>query len=268
MSLNALLLSHDPVLLSALRRGLDEFSARIELCGNAAVAVEMLPKRKFELIVIDCDDVDGGSSVLRGMRKHPSNRNSIVLAMVHEHTTAREAMEMGANFTLEKPLSHDRLMRCLRAAYPLVVREQRRCYRHTVEQSVMINVGSGPELRLRMLNLSEGGMLVQVQAQHQKEFATGKQVRFRFQLPDTATWMEGKAQVMWVRNEDRAGLQFSTIPQGQRLELVHWVSNRIMQDSPVPLTLAPQPPAPATRPANQSTPARAVGGDRTMFAIA
>jgi len=237
MALNTLLLSQDPALLAMMRRSLDELSARIETCSGAAAASELIARRKFQFIVVDCDDVESAPSVLRGLRNNPSNKGSIVLAVVHEHTSQRDAFEWGANFVLEKPIVQDRLLRCMRAAYPLLMRELRRCHRHAMDISVMLQLGVGPETRARLLDLSEGGMLVHAPSQ----LTQGNTARFRFLLPETDIWLEGKGQIMWSNDQGRAGLQFVTLAQAMRVELANWLVARIGQDSPQPIKLTPGP---------------------------
>jgi len=243
MALNTLLLSQDPALLALMRRSLDELNARIETCSGAAAASELIARRKFQFIVVDCDGVESAPSVLRGLRNNPSNKYSIVLAVVHEHTSQREAFEWGANFVLEKPIANDRLLRCMRAAYPLLMRELRRCHRHAMDISVMLQLGVGAETRARVLDLSEGGMLVQTPTQ----VPQGNTVRFRFLLPETDVWLEGKAHITWSNDQGRTGLQFVTMGQALRVELANWLGARISLDSPKPpaLTPGPQPVRPA-----------------------
>src|SRR5512140_1571433 len=102
MALDALLLCRDPGLLLVMRRGLEELGIRPEVCSTAPAASQILAHRKFEAIIVDCDGVEGGREVLRSLRTVPSNKNSIVFAVVHKVTSLRDAFEMGANFVLDK----------------------------------------------------------------------------------------------------------------------------------------------------------------------
>ena len=234
MPLNALLLTRDPALQLMLRRGFDDLGTRLETCASATAASDLIAKHKFEAVIVDCDDVESGEALLRGLRSHPSNKFSIVVAVVNGHTTVPEAFELGANFVLEKPVANDRLLRCLRAAHPLMIREQRRCYRHALDISVMLQLGPGPEARARLLNLSEGGMAIHSHASLTK----AAQIRFRFMLPESDMWVEGKAEVLWASSEGRAGLQFLPLPQKLRVELGNWLASRLQQP-PKPPTAMP-----------------------------
>jgi CheY-like chemotaxis protein len=236
MALEALLISRDSALLAMFRRSLEELAVKVEASSGAAAASQMMARRKFEAIVVDCDDVDGGRNVLRSLRGMPTHKNTIVFAVVGKTTTLREAFEAGANFVLEKPVALDRLVRSLRAAHPLMARERRRSFRHTIDAPVTLQLGAGPEIRARGADLSEGGLAVFTPTRLQP----GNVPRFCFMLPDTAICLEGKAQVVWSQEQGHAaGLQFVMMRHDLRLELANWLASRIEQAQVVIPILAP-----------------------------
>ena len=249
MALEALLLCPDANLLLTLRRSLDEIAVKTTVCNGAAAANELLTRRKFEAIVIDCDDCEGARNLLRSLRSLPSNKNSIVFAITGGKTTMHEAFEAGANFVLEKPVAADRLTRSFRAAHSLMARERRRSFRHTIDASVLLQRGATPEQRVRAADLSEGGIAVFAQS----PLPQGSVVSFRFVLPDSAVCLEGKAQVVWSHEQGRAGLQFQTMRQDLRLELATWLAARIEREQPVytpQVALAPPAPRASAAPRN------------------
>lgn len=233
MPLAALLLSRDPGLLSVVRRGLEDLAIRPEICPTAAAASEALSRKKFEAIILDVDDTDGGRNLLRTLRTMPSNRNSIVFAVLHNTTTVRDAFEAGMNFAWEKPVTADRVLRSLRAAHSLMVRERRRAFRQPIDTSVMLQPGPGPEMRARGIDLSEGGMAVMTP--ERERLKTGCVVRFRFMLPDTSVWLDGKAMVIWSIDR-RAGIQFQTVRNDMRVELAQWLGARLDQEPTLTVT--------------------------------
>jgi hypothetical protein len=239
MALEALLLCHDASLLPTLRRSLDEIAVKSTVCSGAASANQLLTRRKFEAIVIDCDDCEGARNLLLSLRNVPSNKNSIVFAITRGKTTVNEAFGAGANFVLEKPVAADRLTRSLRAAHSLMARERRRSFRHTIDASVLLQLGASPEVRARAADVSEGGMAVFVTPPLPK----GSVITFRFVLPESAVCLEGKAQVVWSQEQGRAGLQFQTMRQDLRLDLATWLATRIEREQPLytPMSAPPQP---------------------------
>src|SRR5437870_3358721 len=105
---------------------------------RSAVGSEILLSEKFDAVIVDCDDLQGGLEVLQELRKGTSNRNSVAFAILNGKTTASQAFQMGANFVLQKPISPLNSMRCFNAALGFMYREQRRYFRHPVEMPIVI----------------------------------------------------------------------------------------------------------------------------------
>ena len=63
-------------------------------------------QKKFDAVIIDCDDLRGGLGVLQGLRATPSNKNSVTFAVLNgKKTTTQQALcEVGVNFVLQKPI--------------------------------------------------------------------------------------------------------------------------------------------------------------------
>ena len=110
----------------------------------------------------------------------------------------------------------------------------------------MLDLGPGPEVRARGVNLSEGG----VRVISPSTLANGTWVHFRFMLPDTDVWIDGRAQVVWSKAQGRAGLQFATLRNDLRVELGQWLATRLDQEvSHMPLSAASEIPRPRRSPA-------------------
>src|SRR5579871_6467955 len=96
MILDSLLLSRDQQAISVLRPALEKFCIDVEVCRGTHSGEEILRTEKFDAIVVDCDDLDGGLEVLENIRKSPSNKNSVTFALVNGKTTTNRASEIGA----------------------------------------------------------------------------------------------------------------------------------------------------------------------------
>ncbi|MGC1373354.1 MAG: response regulator, partial [Candidatus Sulfotelmatobacter sp.] len=106
MSLESLLLSHDPDVVRILRPTLEKLSIQVELCQEAKKASEILGTSKFDAVIVDCDDVNGGIEVLRELRATASNNSSVAFAVLNgKKTTTQQAFGMGVNFVLQKPVT-------------------------------------------------------------------------------------------------------------------------------------------------------------------
>ena len=68
MNLDSLLISRDPGLLEVLRLTLEKISVDVEVCPESRRARDLLVKRKFDAVIIDCDDLQGAVEILQDLR--------------------------------------------------------------------------------------------------------------------------------------------------------------------------------------------------------
>src|SRR5215469_4365833 len=77
VNLESLLISRDAALLGVLRPTLEKLSVEVEVCSGAQTGGDLLGKRKFDAVIVDCDDMQGGIDILKGLRKTQSNATSV-----------------------------------------------------------------------------------------------------------------------------------------------------------------------------------------------
>ena len=141
MTLESLLLSQDEELVRVLRPTLEQMSIDVELCHEARTGADILISDKFDAVIVDCDDLNGGLAVLQGLRNTPSNKNSVAFAILNgKRTTTQEAFGMGANFVLQKPISSLNASRCFHAALNFMLKERRRYFRQPVKMQVKLSL--------------------------------------------------------------------------------------------------------------------------------
>src|SRR6202035_1362843 len=158
MTLESLILSRDAEVVRILRPTLEKLSIDVEICQEAKKASEILLSEKFDAVIVDCDDLQGGREVLQCLRSTPSNKNSITFAVLNgKKTTTQEAFGMGVNFVLQKPISALNASRCFNAALNFMIRERRRYFRQPVKMLVSI-FHADKELKASSTNVSEGGI--------------------------------------------------------------------------------------------------------------
>src|SRR5208282_1421109 len=126
MNLDSLLISRDAALLGVLRPALGKVSVGIQVCAELPAGKDLLAKRKFDAVIIDCDDLQDGFDLLKTLRQTQSNAKSVSFAVVNGKTTIQQAFQSGANFVLQKPLTPLHAARCFNAALSFMVRERRR----------------------------------------------------------------------------------------------------------------------------------------------
>jgi ActR/RegA family two-component response regulator len=222
MPLESLLLSRDPEVIRILQPALERLSIAVEVCHGVGSGQEILRTEKFDAVLVDCDDLKGALSVLEGLRRSASNKNSVTFAILNGGTTTQQAFQMGANFVLQKPVSALNAKRCLCAAINFMIREQRRYFRHPVEIPATIAFGQG-QLKVTATNISEAGMAISFKGQLPK----GNASTVTFQLPETATPLEPKVQIAWMDESGRAGLRFTDMPNEARKQLDQWLAAQI-----------------------------------------
>lgn len=222
MALQALLLSRDPEVHRTLRRVLDAVNIELEVCDNPEQARMALTRRKYDALLVDCDDTNKGPAILRELRKGKSNKSCIAFALVHGQTTVQQAFEMGANFVLDKPISLERAMRSVRAAQGLIMRERRRYHRHLLRATGAILVDSGAELPVSITNISQGGISIECA----RQLDEGGAARLKFLLPGAKRSLEIKGEVMWSNPEGQAGIRFQVLPVEAKKELESWLDRR------------------------------------------
>jgi ActR/RegA family two-component response regulator len=225
MTLDSLLLSRDQQVISVLRPALEKLSVDVEVCRGVRSGNEILCNEKFDAIVIDCDDLQGGLDVLKNVSKSTSNRNSVTFALLNGKTTTIQAFEMGAKFVLQKPISPLNASRCFSAALGFMVNEQRRYFRHPVDMPVVLIFNQGQEVKANTTNLSDGGMAIRFSGAMPK----GSISRVCFTLPDGDICMEPKGEFAWMDDKDRAGIRFVDFPKTSREKLERWLAEQLIK---------------------------------------
>lgn len=224
MALQALLLSRDPEVHRTIRRVLDTANIELEVCNNTDQARMALTRRKYDAVLVDCDDTEKGSEILQELRQGKSNKSCIAFALVHGKTSVQQAFEIGANFVLDKPISIERATRSVRAAQGLIMRERRRYHRHLLRATGAILVDAGAELPVSITNISEGGISIECA----RQLDEGGAARLKFLLPGAKRALEIKGEVMWSNPEGQAGIRFQVLPLDAKKELDSWLERRTM----------------------------------------
>jgi DNA-binding response OmpR family regulator len=228
MNLESILISKDAALIGVLRPTLENISVNVQICAEISDSSESLAKRKFDAVIIDCDDLQGGTGVLRDLRQTQSNSKSVAFAVLNGKTTTQEAFKLGANFVLQKPLTPRHATRCFHAALDFMIRERRRYFRYPVEIPLRVTASGSVEFTATSTNLSESGLALR--AAH--KLGKDTEVMVRFTLPEASTSLELQGRVAWADSTGRAGIQFVDVPQSSRYHLDKWLTERMAKEMP------------------------------------
>ena len=104
MGLECLIVTSDTTLLGHVQASLGTHGASLGLRQDSASAIELISRRHFDGLVIDCDGVPEGANAIVQVRNSPANKQTLILAVVNGMTSAEAALDLGANFVLSKPI--------------------------------------------------------------------------------------------------------------------------------------------------------------------
>ncbi len=222
MGLESLLLCRDPDTLRIFRRALDDLGIAVEVATVAESALDRLRKGRFDAVIVDCDDVAGGTEVLTSIQLSPSNKRAIAVAVTNGATSMGAVFGMGAHFAMDKPVTLERASRSLRAAQGFMVAEQRRYFRHAVDTKAYLSFGMVKQLACKVTNISDGGMAITLAEQ----ISLGWTVDVRVELPSTGEELEAKGEFAWSDGKGNAGIRFVYLSIDSKKSLAKWLAAR------------------------------------------
>ena len=215
MSLQALVLCSDEKIVRVLRRVLSDLEVAVQHCRNAETAIAHLTRKRFEAVIVDCEDALTAAEVLKSLRLAPGNKRAVAVAIIGGQTGLRAAFEMGAHFVLYKPVSMERAKVSFRAAHSLMKRERRRNLRIPIQ--IPVRFGKGQTAMT--IDLSEGGLAVKVPRK-----SIQGDLRLSFTIPDSDAVITADAQVAWESNTGQTGIRFVDLPSESRQQLKAWLN--------------------------------------------
>jgi DNA-binding NarL/FixJ family response regulator len=219
MNLKALLLCADDKIVRVLRRTLGDLDIGVEHCTDSEIALRQLTRERFEAIIVDCAG-PGAAAVLRSARMAPCNKRAVAVAILDPEVGLRSAFEIGAHFTLYKPVSVERAKSSFRAARVLMKKERRRNSRVSVQIPVeMSNRESDSRLKVVTTDIGEGGLAVNMP--RRSKFRGRWQLLFT--LPGSAKPLEVEAEFAWEGTGKQAGLRFQDPSPEVERQLREWL---------------------------------------------
>jgi DNA-binding response OmpR family regulator len=221
MRLECLIVTCDSNLLSHIKSNFGTSGASLDFRQDSASAIELASRRHFDAVFIDCDDVGGGTEVLTKTRNSRSNQQTLIFAVTSGSTSVENAVDLGANFVLCKPVQETRLRSVLDIAIPKMEREHRRYFRYDSDLPVRFGNHLGQSFTARMKNVSEGGLAVSlVDRLHLKGVLT-----LEFELPSvTPQRFHARADVVWS-DCFTMGLRFLYIEKNSEVALQGWLKS-------------------------------------------
>jgi CheY-like chemotaxis protein len=220
MATQSLLLCTDPDAINVLRHTLNELGIDAEVCDARETALDVLTRRRFDPIIVDCDTIDADGAVMRRVRQTDTNHDSIALGIIRDDSQVRDVYSSGANFVLRKPVTYEEAGRVLRTARSLVTRMRRHFLRCVVDTLAYARI-DGVDDRPMLLDISEGGLALQAlePLEPRRAFAV------HFNLPGEQEPFEAVAASAWCDPSGRCGLRFLGMPPIHRERLKSWLEH-------------------------------------------
>jgi hypothetical protein len=232
MTPEALIFTSDFELCHMLRLAVERFGISVAIALSPDDALKQLERNKFDLMIVDCSNLEQGCTVLQKTRLNPTHRSAVSVAMVVDREHTKYVCDSGANFVVSHANYETEIAATLRSAYGLVLRERGRYNRFPTDNSVTLRcgdyLGEG-----RLLNISEGGVCVGAITSH---LSGAVQLRFALEAGGVALQVNGN--VAWQR-EGRIGVQFTHMPKSSRSELDAWLAREFEAQSKAQRPAAP-----------------------------
>lgn len=114
MATRAFLLCGDEKAVHAVAQILDELEVPFEHSNEPPFALKRLAAQRFDLLIVDCDNVQNATQVFNSARASNLNKNSIAIAIVEGKAGVPNAFRLGASLVLTKPVSLEQTRNTLR----------------------------------------------------------------------------------------------------------------------------------------------------------
>lgn len=224
LALEFVLVSSDYATMQAVSKAVKKYGAKFVLVPTAHEARECLNRRKIDGVFVDME-VPGALGLIESTRKGTSNSKSVIFACLVNAKESTQILALGANFLLRKPLSEEAVAMHITISKELLLREQRRYFRHPVNLPVTLKDGE-LEQQARITNLSGGGLAVRTL----KSLKYGAVLDLAFEL-SLGVRISARGQVTWVNSEGMAGIMLQTLRGKGREQLDAWLAAREKLDA-------------------------------------
>jgi len=223
----ALLVSADPITIQQFSHALQEFSISPDVCQEAAGAVHLLNRRKFDAVIVDLQLGEQAGPILDEVHLSPSNRTAVTFAISGSEVDATAAFRKKTSFVFERPFSTQSIRSTLKPAYGLILRERLRYYRCSISIPVTILRRNMPEVHCHSLNISAGGMAVSTFV----PLNAGEDVQVQFTLPGNKVPFMAESTICWLKTGS-LGVRLVSLSPEDKSELQEWLSRKLEEALP------------------------------------
>ena len=219
MTPEALILTSDFELSHMVRVAVERFGITAGVALGTTDALKNLERNKFDLVIVDCSDLDQGCAALRNMRLNRTHRSAVSIAIVGNRSHTKHVSNSGANFVVSHANYEVEIIATLRSAYGLVLRERGRYNRFPSASAINIRLGA-LVVDGRIRNISQGGLCISG-----IENPLQGHVQVRFALEDGKIPILASGRVAWQRH-GLIGIEFVNMTKASRSELEEWLAEQ------------------------------------------
>jgi DNA-binding NarL/FixJ family response regulator len=219
MKPEALILSADRELSHVLRAAVERFGIVADAGPENHNSLDQLETNKFDLVVVDCSDLERGCAALRGVRQHGTHHSAVSIAIVEGQENIQRASDAGADYVVSHANYEIEIASTLRSAYGLILRERGRYSRFPLVAKAQLRSESA-SAEAWILNVSQGGVCVR--GVNQPLSGT---IELRFALEEQKASIEVSGTAVWQRDGE-VGIQFTSISKADRRDLEDWLARQ------------------------------------------
>ncbi len=218
MVFECLLVSQDTDVLCAMDRLLERLSIRTSVCMTPSRALELLPERNADLIVLDWEDDRAAAELLRKIWSFEGRRKPTIVVI-----SALNRPIAGVNVVLRKPFSVECAEKSLKNAYSSMVRDHRRYARYALMSPVVAKDQNNRSVGITITDVSQGGLGL---CTKKSLLAIGDVLTFDLLLPGAERVIHIQVRVFWTRTHGVAGSELFRILPADFAILQHWLEGR------------------------------------------
>ena len=224
MTPEALIVTSDFELSHMARIAVERLGIDADIAIRAADAGKQLDQKKFDVVVVDCSNMQEGCAALRAGRASRTNRTAVNVAIISDPSDVKAVSDAGANFVLQRSSYEPEIAATLRSAYGLILRERGRYNRFPLGTGVKLRCGEITR-EAWIVNISQGGVCISGTPDRFEG-----PVQLRFSLESDRPPIVVTANPAWHR-DGRVGFQFTGMPKASRVELDEWLTQQFTRQT-------------------------------------
>lgn len=228
MALVSLVVCAEDETVAVLSRVLQDLDIKVEVSRNPKALLASPPARRFDAVLVDCQDEASALPLLAHFRQTPGSGHTVVIALVNAQARANDVFGWGANFLLYKPVSREGALDSLRAARGMMRQERRIEPRIPVQAQANLAFPGKENAASTLVELSESGVGLRTQDQ----LPPACKAYLQFSLPESQAVVRLAGDVMWQDRSGRVGIRLVSVPATSKRILYHWLQEHAVADSP------------------------------------